>query len=120
MKWDDIKDQFFEAANRLSDNVEYITKVGQAFETLMKILYERDPSGCIDSINSDAEIVSKIFTVEDPSSIPPEAIDQSSKALVQTQQFLFTFLRVASLFNSPGGTPKDFADFKMPPGSKIH
>jgi hypothetical protein len=120
MKWDEIKDQFFTAANRLSSNVEYITKVGQAFEELMKVLYEKDPAGCIELINQDAETVSKIFTVEDPASIPPEAIDQSSRALVQTQQFLFTFLRVASLFNSPGGIPSEFEKYKMPPDSKVH
>jgi hypothetical protein len=118
MKWEDIRDQFFQSAERLSGNVDYITQVGEAFEALIKVLYQKDPGTCIDDINKDAEIVGKIFTVEDPQSIPPEAIKTSSEALVRTQQFLFTFLRVSALFSST--TNAYVADMKIPPGSKIH
>ena len=121
MKWDEVKDQFFQAAQRLNDNVEYITKVGEAFEALVKVLYTQDPNTCIDKINSDAEIVGKIFSVEDPANIPPEAVNASSQALAKTQQFLFTFLRVAHLFNSmPTAQQPSAADFSIPPGAKFH
>jgi len=116
MKWDQIKDQFFEAAKRLGDNVDYITDVANAFETLVKILYLKDPATCIELINKDAEIVGKIFTVEDPYSIPPEAIATSSEALARTQKFLFTFLRVAHLFQ----TSQTAQEIHIPPGSNIH
>jgi hypothetical protein len=118
MKWIDIKDQFFQSAERLSGNVEYITQVSEAFEALIKVLYQKDPGTCIEDINKDAETVGAIFKVEDPQSIPPEAIKISSEALVRTQQFLFTFLRVSALFSSTTGA--NVSDLKIPPGSKIH
>lgn len=118
MKWEDIKDQFFQAAKRLNGNVEYITEVSEAFEGLMKVLLKHDPNTCIEDINKDAEIVGTIFKVEDPQSIPPEAIKTSSEALVRTQQFLFTFLRVSALFNMKMGP--SVSDINIPPGAKLH
>jgi hypothetical protein len=120
MKWDDVKDQFFQAADRLNANVDYITRVGQAFEDLVKILYEREPNSCIDQINKDAEVIGQIFTVEDPEKVPVDAINASSQALTNTQKFLFTFLRVAALFQAHTASGAGPSDFTMPPDAKVH
>lgn len=119
MKWDEVKDQFYQSAHRLGENVEYITNVGKAFENLVKYLQMKEPNTCIEQINHDASMIGNIFKVEDPENVPEEAVKASSEAIGSAQQFLFTFLRVAALFQNVGATVS-IDDFKIPPGSKIH
>ena len=116
MKWNQIKDQFFEAASRLNNNVEYITDVGNAFEELIRVLHLKDPSICIELINKDAEIIGKIFTVEDPQSIPLDVLEKSTEALMRAQKFLFTFIRIAHMYQATRASQ----DTYTPPSSNIH
>lgn len=101
MIWDEIKDQFFEAADYVENVFGKTIKICELFEALSKeILAVQDVEEEIfQGTEMRLGVLNLLTEIDDPESVPPEAFLRATEIFVRAQHMLSIMARVLPLMS---------------------
>ncbi len=86
--------------------MDYLIQVANLFETLVLLTSSYNPDECVKQINDNIEIISQVFSLEDPENVPVEEMAAASTNVLRMQQFANTYMQIMQALVGANVAPK--------------